>query len=167
MSHVCSLRNERLLGAVAQPGEHRLCKPEVVGSIPTSSTSFLVEGEGRGRPNGAPDARGERFVAGSVSKLTRPGRRQRHTAGGNAASRAGIFYSGKVRKPLTQGVYPDIHDRVSGAAQPEVSGFRAGIFCSGKERKLAATGAYQDIRDRDASAARRRRNKKDQAETGL
>ena len=111
MSHVSSLRNERLLGAVAQPGEHRLCKPEVVGSNPTSSTSFLAEW-------GTEMAESARRMSG-LSVLW-----------------------------------------------PEAT-FRAGIFCSGKERKLAATGAYQDIRDRDASAAQRRRNKKDQAETGL
>ena len=29
-------------GGVAQLGERRLCKPEVVGSIPSASTSFLV-----------------------------------------------------------------------------------------------------------------------------
>ena len=84
-----------------------------------------------------------------------------------AAFRAGTC-SGKERKPLAPGAYQDIRDRGSGrVTPPDWSGFRAGIFCSGKERKLAATGAYQDIRDRDASAVRRRRNKKDQAETGL
>ncbi len=31
-------RSERLSGAVAQLGERGLCKPEVVGSIPISST---------------------------------------------------------------------------------------------------------------------------------
>ena len=34
-------------GAVAQLGEHRLCKPRVVGSIPTSSTSALRRCQGR------------------------------------------------------------------------------------------------------------------------
>ena len=37
-----------LIGAVAQLGEHLLCKQGVVGSIPISSTS-LEAGEGRGQ----------------------------------------------------------------------------------------------------------------------
>ncbi len=36
-----SRRSRRFLGAVAQLGERGLCKPEVVGSIPISSTIFL------------------------------------------------------------------------------------------------------------------------------
>ena len=35
---------EDLDGAVAQLGERGLCKPEVVGSIPISSTTFLHAG---------------------------------------------------------------------------------------------------------------------------
>ena len=34
------IRRERSVGAVAQLGERRFCKPEVVGSIPISSTNF-------------------------------------------------------------------------------------------------------------------------------
>ena len=34
-------RSERLSGAVAQLGERGLCKPEVVGSIPISSTKVF------------------------------------------------------------------------------------------------------------------------------
>jgi hypothetical protein len=41
------------VGAVAQLGERGLCKPEVVGSIPISSTSpRAVEGRGGGRESG-------------------------------------------------------------------------------------------------------------------
>ena len=41
------------VGAVAQLGERGLCKPEVVGSIPISSTSpRAVEGRGGGRSRG-------------------------------------------------------------------------------------------------------------------
>jgi hypothetical protein len=36
-------RSERLSGAVAQLGERGLCKPEVVGSIPISSTKVSRE----------------------------------------------------------------------------------------------------------------------------
>jgi hypothetical protein len=35
-------------GAVAQLGEHRLCKPGVIGSIPISSTSFPRQTDTRG-----------------------------------------------------------------------------------------------------------------------
>ena len=34
----------KVRGAVAQLGEHRLCKPEVVGSIPISSTNSAKKG---------------------------------------------------------------------------------------------------------------------------
>ena len=33
---------ERELGAIAQPGEHLLCKQEVGGSIPPGSTSPVI-----------------------------------------------------------------------------------------------------------------------------
>ena len=36
-----------LLGALAQLGERRLCKPEVAGSIPARSTHGLLEGCGQ------------------------------------------------------------------------------------------------------------------------
>ena len=39
------------LGAVAQLGERGLCKPEVVGSIPISSTNKLCEAERVSRTN--------------------------------------------------------------------------------------------------------------------
>jgi hypothetical protein len=42
-----SARSHR--GAVAQLGERLLCKQEVVGSIPSSSTSFRHRGSGIGR----------------------------------------------------------------------------------------------------------------------
>jgi hypothetical protein len=32
-----------LIGAIAQLGERLLCKQEVVGSIPSGSTSWLIE----------------------------------------------------------------------------------------------------------------------------
>ncbi len=43
--------NRRISGAVAQLGEHLLCKQEVVGSIPSGSTNAkfgVVRGVGRG-----------------------------------------------------------------------------------------------------------------------
>jgi hypothetical protein len=42
---VASILNNRLgsVGAVAQLGERRFCKPEVVGSIPISSTNVIRE----------------------------------------------------------------------------------------------------------------------------
>ena len=38
------LGRESPQGAIAQLGEHLLCKQGVVGSIPTGSTSFVVDG---------------------------------------------------------------------------------------------------------------------------
>ena len=35
----------RVRGAIAQLGEHRLCKPRVVGSIPTGSTKIQARKE--------------------------------------------------------------------------------------------------------------------------
>lgn len=35
----------RVRGAIAQLGEHRLCKPRVVGSIPTGSTKIQAQKE--------------------------------------------------------------------------------------------------------------------------
>ena len=38
---VTRITNLKISGAVAQLGERRLCKPEVVGSIPISSMALL------------------------------------------------------------------------------------------------------------------------------
>ena len=40
-----SIRRREIVGAVAQLGERRFCKPEVVGSIPISSTNSEKSGE--------------------------------------------------------------------------------------------------------------------------
>ena len=44
-----------MVGAVAQLGEHLLCKQGVSGSIPLSSTKFCLRG--RGPADGAPNCR--------------------------------------------------------------------------------------------------------------
>ena len=46
-----NIRIAREKGAVAQLGERGLCKPEVVGSIPISSTNKLCEAERVSRTN--------------------------------------------------------------------------------------------------------------------
>ena len=44
MRSVGGPRPSRCIGAIAQLGEHRLCKPGVVGSIPTGSTNVQPSG---------------------------------------------------------------------------------------------------------------------------
>ena len=52
-------------GAVAQLGERRFCKPEVVGSIPISSTP--------GTGSVMPDAIGSKIVSGIAMSIRRGG----------------------------------------------------------------------------------------------
>ena len=59
-----------LIGAVAQLGEHLLCKQGVVGSIPISSTSSAGSAEARSKPR--------RFACGFWRSLTKRKKQNAH-----------------------------------------------------------------------------------------